>query len=118
MTATATATKPKRIQRKRTKGWTMPPNTVYVGRPTKYGNPFPVDIYGDEAISLYRRWLLGQMSVAEMSELSYYGDPRIGLSSMRRDVKPNHLRGKDLACWCKEGSPCHADILLELANQG
>lgn len=27
------------------------------------------------------------------------------------------LRGKDLACWCKEGAPCHADILLELANQ-
>jgi Domain of unknown function (DUF4326) len=32
--------RPKRIQRKRTKGWKMPPNTVYVGRPTRLGNPF------------------------------------------------------------------------------
>ena len=109
---------PKRIQRKRTKGWTMPPNTVYVGRPTKYGNPFPVDIYGDKAISLYRRWLRGEMSVAEMNELSYYGDPRVGLPARRRLVQPHELRGKDLACWCKEGEPCHADILLELANRG
>ena len=34
--------KPKRIQRKRTPGWKMPPNTVYVGRPTKWGNPYEV----------------------------------------------------------------------------
>ena len=95
----------------------MPPNTVYVGRPTKYGNPFPVDVYGDKAIDLYRRWLLGEMSTAEMNELSYYGDPRIGLPSRRRLIQPHELRGKDLACWCREGTPCHADILLELANQ-
>ena len=33
---------PKRIQRKRTAGWRMPENTVYVGRPTRWGNPYPV----------------------------------------------------------------------------
>lgn len=33
---------PRRIQRKRTKGWKMPENTVYVGRPTKWGNPWRV----------------------------------------------------------------------------
>jgi hypothetical protein len=31
-----------RIQRKRTKGWRMPENAVYVGRPTKWGNPYQV----------------------------------------------------------------------------
>lgn len=108
---------PKRIQRRRVKGWTMPPNTVYVGRPTKYGNPFPLDIYGKDALTLYRRWLYGEMSARQMSESSYYGDPHIGLAALRRFVHPHELRGKDLACWCKEGSPCHADILLELANQ-
>lgn len=33
---------PRRIQRRRTKGWTMPPGAIYVGRPTKWGNPFVV----------------------------------------------------------------------------
>lgn len=33
---------PQRIQRKRTKGWKMPENTVYVGRPSKWGNPFTI----------------------------------------------------------------------------
>lgn len=106
----------KRIQRKRTRGWTMPANTVYVGRPTKWGNPFPVDIYGGDALALYRRWLYGHMPAVEMSALKFDGDPRIGLAGRRRLVLPHELRGKDLACWCKEGAPCHADILLELAN--
>jgi hypothetical protein len=108
---------PKRIQRKRVKGWRMPENAIYVGRPTKWGNPFPVDIYGEQAIELYRRWLLGDMSIDEMSRLSYEGSPQVTLATMRRFVQPHELRGKDLACWCKEGSPCHADILLRLANQ-
>lgn len=95
----------------------MPPNTVYVGRPTRWGNPFPVDIYHEEAIDKYRRWLLGEMSASEMQESSYYGDPRIGLAHMRRLVKPHELRGKDLACWCKEDAPCHADVLLELLKE-
>lgn len=48
--STATAeVKPKRIQRKRTRGWTTPPNTVYVGRPTIFGNPFVVDAEHDAA---------------------------------------------------------------------
>ena len=37
--------------------------------------------------------------------------PQIGVAAKR------DLRGKDLACWCKEGTPCHADILLKIANQ-
>jgi hypothetical protein len=107
---------PKRIQRKRVKGWKMPPNAVYVGRPTEFGNPFPVDVYGIEgALELYREWLYGRMSAREMSELSHYGD--LSLGNLRRRVLPHLVRGKDLACWCALDQPCHADILLALANR-
>ena len=94
---------PKRIQRKRTKGWRMPPGAVYVGRPTKWGNPFvthPVDRIG--AYKMYIQAMIGM-------------NPR--------KWNLDELRGKDLACWCplsdegEEPYPCHADILLELANE-
>ena len=95
--------KPKRIQRRRTKGWWMPPNTVYVGRPSFWGNPFRVggehDLTRAEVVSTYRMWLatnpVGQ-AVAEAARMK--------------------LRGKDLACWCLLDQPCHADVLLEIAN--
>ena len=83
---------PKRIQRKRTKGWRMPANAVSVTRPGKWGNPYTVEGYGrEQAIRLYREWLVGK----DLSE----------------------LRGKDLACYCPLDQPCHADVLLELANR-
>jgi len=94
---------PKRIQRKRIKGWRMPENAVYVGRPTKFGNPFYAPPYSRaEAVRLYRRALLS-------------GNP-VGGKIIQE------LRGKDLACWCplvdKNGNPvpCHADVLLEIAK--
>ena len=88
----------RRIQRKRTKGWRMPPNTVYVGRPSKWGNPFPVAKYGrDLALFNFRQRMKNLVLIgADFSE----------------------LRGKDLACWCPLGQPCHADVLLEIANSG
>lgn len=86
---------PKRIQRKRTKGWRMPVGAVYVGRRSNWGNPFKSD---DRAADVadYRRML---------TQGAY-------LSSMLRE-----LRGKDLACWCAPDQPCHADVLLEIANR-
>jgi len=47
---------PKRIQRRRSKGWTMPPNVVYVGRPSRWGNPFGGD--REESLRAYREWVL------------------------------------------------------------
>lgn len=90
---------PVRIQRKRAKGWTMPPNAVYVGRPTKWGNPCPVETYGGrkEAVAGFRRYLRARM---------YFNS-----------LEPTELRGKDLACWCPLDQPCHADVLLEIANK-
>jgi hypothetical protein len=105
---------PRRIQRKRTKGWKMPPNTVYVGRGTIFGNPFRVDAAQGKTpmfcITQYRRWLAGIIPARSHS------------SAQTTREYINTLRGKDLACWCplvdKEGNkvPCHADVLLEIAN--
>lgn len=87
---------PKRIQRKRTKGWRMPPNTISVTRPGKYGNPFSVANYGDKALTMFESYL----------ESTLLTQPNFLLP----------LRGKDLACWCPVGQPCHADVLLRYAN--
>jgi hypothetical protein len=98
---------PRRIQRRRTRGWRMPENTVSVCRPGKFGNPFVVteDRTQAEAITAFRIWLTVDSCHANMPDRKQ----RI------LDGLPE-LRGKNLACYCKEGSPCHADVLLELAN--
>lgn len=86
----------KRIQRKRSKGWKMPSGAVYVGRPTKWGNIYIVgrDGTASECVEKYEWWLGFTGRINELEE----------------------LRGKDLACWCPLGQPCHADVLLRLAN--
>lgn len=87
-----------RIQRKRTKGWRMPKDAVYVGRPTIWGNRFTMD-----------DGLTRQECVDRFREMVNRG----GWWA----VNPQrHSRGKDLACWCRLGQPCHADVLLEIAN--
>lgn len=84
--------------------WKLPDNAVYVGRPSKWGNPFHTKetLYGkpsklytrDEAISLYELYITNNEEL--LSQL-------------------HELKGKDLVCWCAP-YPCHADILLRLAN--
>lgn len=98
---------PKRIQRKRTKGWQMPPNTVSVTRPGRYGNPYVVGEKND----------MGQVVTLEkcLEYFRFYLHRKYPGNLLDEFLAP--LRGKDLACWCPEGSPCHADILLELANR-
>ena len=93
---------PKRIQRKRTKGWRMPPGAVYVGHPTKWGNPFAVggDGTAQACVDLYR-WFRFSHSI----------DFKLNVPEVKAE-----LRGKDLACWCPLDQPCHADVLLEIAN--
>ena len=88
---------PQRIQLRRRKGWRMPENTVNVARPSKWGNPFTVPKYGRElAVESFRNMVISLLAVRAV------------------DLTP--LRGKNLACWCKLGEKCHADVLLELAN--
>lgn len=104
----AKMTQPKRIQRRRTKGWRMPPNTVYVGRPSKWGNPFRVteDRNAKDCIIAFGTWLTVDGVDA-------------GIPDRKRAIIDSlpELRGKDLACWCSLDQVCHADILLELANK-
>ncbi|TXH11291.1 MAG: DUF4326 domain-containing protein [Hyphomicrobiaceae bacterium] len=90
--------KPKRIQRRRSKGWLMPENAVYVGRPSIWGNPF-------KTAAEFREWLTGCICSTVFT-------------CQRQEIhdRVQELRGKDLACWCSLDQPCHADVLLELAN--
>lgn len=85
----------------------MPKGSVYVGRPTKWGNPIswqpPLDrIY---AVRAYENWLAGCQIQREL-----HGEPP------SVDEIQAALAGKDLACFCSLDQPCHADVLLELAN--
>jgi hypothetical protein len=90
---------PTRIQLRRTKGWRKPANAVVVARPSIWGNPHRVDELGrDEAVRRYRDDLLA-------------GRLGVSVDDVRRE-----LRGRDLACWCRPEQPCHADVLLEVAN--
>src|SRR6266568_9671393 len=85
-----------RIQRKRTKGWRLPPNTICVSRPSRWGNPYHS---GDRAQDVFEfgRWLMA-------------------LPAERYRALLLPLVGKNLACWCPlDGSPCHADTLLRHA---
>lgn len=106
--------KPKRIQRKRTPGWKTPPNTVYVGRPTKWGNPYEVGkCYHDQDTGETWEHISQNTAVEFYKEaiLNKYPSAKITVEDIVRELK-----GKDLACWCKEGEVCHADFLLEIAN--
>lgn len=93
---------PKRIQLSRAKGWRLPAGAVNVARPTLWGNPFRVDGEGGqaEAVRLYRAWVEDKLRTAP--------------DHVRAELA--QLRGHDLACWCKPGTPCHGDVLLGFAN--
>lgn len=114
---------PQRIQRKRTKGWRMPEGAVYVGRPTRWGSPFhvvPVHRSGPFEV-LHGDWLIGQHTGIESALRSAVERYRLAIQLGWSDVPhPDQIRaelaGKDLACWCRPNLPCHADVLLELAN--
>ena len=103
--------KPIRIQRKRTKGWRMPHNTVYVGRPTTWGNPFTIDCDAFE-FSFAMPW---QNPINIEQVLDDYREYVI-VWEMISSNWAKQLKGKNLACWCPLDQPCHADILLEMAN--
>ena len=122
---------PKRIQRKRVKGWKIPENTIYVGRPSKWGNP--IKIYEDcifiniswrrkilnpwifychgnieDVVNLFERFLDGTEFYNE--DLQHWAD-------YFKNLDINELRGKDLSCWCGLTRPCHANVLLKYANK-
>ena len=70
---------------------------VYIGRPSKWGNPFRIGKDGSRLVVIekYRQWLLSQPKLVEQAKVE--------------------LRGKVLGCWCHP-KPCHGDVLVEIAN--
>lgn len=100
---------PQRIQRSRKKGSKLPENTVCVTRPSRWGNPFVVGKFGtaQECVDEYVKQFLAPHENPIINEI---------IERNRRTVV-EQLKGKNIACWCKIGDPCHGDVLLEIANQ-
>ena len=90
---------PKRFQVKRVKGWKMPTNGIYVGRPTKWGNPFKIS-----------------RTVSRAKAVALYEDRLRKMPEKQRSALLEPLRSKSLGCWCPLNEPCHADVLLKWAN--
>ncbi|UFS59491.1 DUF4326 domain-containing protein [Subtercola endophyticus] len=110
---------PKRIQLSRKKGWRKPEGAISVSRPGQFGNPFAIGVRvpvwwrgrdriqrgnietetNEQAVAYFRDWMNGVVDVDDWPR------PYLPL-----------IRGRDLCCWCPADQPCHADVLLELAN--
>lgn len=121
--------KPIRIQLSRAAGWRKPPNTIVVARPSRYGNCFkitpghPTQSTAEQCVRLHKR-----LFTVYDGTLSDY----LRVEALRKGIQVD-LRGMNLACWCKlcpkhkdgkplgvecdECAPCHADTLLEIANE-
>jgi hypothetical protein len=118
-----------RIQLRRTKGWRKPDGAIVVARPSKWGNPYTINMMrqriADVAAALQTDPLLDPRVMAVEAfrcDLTYGPDspwwwfgPHMQIIRMAGDL--DELRGHDLACWCPIDRPCHADVLLEIANQ-
>lgn len=138
------STAPRRVQLSRAKGWRKPPNTVVVARPSRWGNWYiittPFGMYPNERYTTDKRTLLvaavdkrghftgsrwsGFNSRSEAAEFAVDLYRRALIATyvlpdgpLDRDFYLGELRGKNLACWCPLDQPCHADVLLELANR-
>lgn len=92
---------PQRIRLSRKKGYRMPPNTVSVAWPSPWANPHRPKVRSPEANAEAVRRFEMETVPARLAE-----DP----------AYLSLLRGQNLACWCEPGLPCHADVLLRLAN--
>lgn len=123
----------------------MPENTVSVTRPGPFGNPFDLrrevhcwtalahGFRADRAgriaasVAMFRAWILqGKPVVSEGCGIWLEIDgvrQAVAVSPALAAATPPsierikaELRGRNLACWCRPGDPCHADVLLEIAN--
>ena len=106
-----------RIQRRRTKGWKMPANAIYIGRPTVFGNPFPGKgqlMSRRDCLMLYRLFLRRRWK--DLERLGVDPVVILNLALLHKKLTDNlpKLRGKDLCCWCPLDKNCHGDILLKL----
>ena len=114
---------PSRIQRRRTRGWRMPQGAVYVGRPSVWGNPYAIQRYGRVTWEVEGFGVLLQTFYSRTGrEARAYAVDRLahllaeGRAPWSVDMIRRELAGHDLACWCPLDQPCHADLLLDIAN--
>jgi hypothetical protein len=94
----------------------MPENTTYVGRPSRWGNPFPVGCTDWIPVDDSGKWSKEPHDPLTLEQtIECYGYTARFTAREFPGVYAE-LRGKNLACWCPLDRPCHADVLLELAN--
>jgi len=94
--------KPIRIQRSRQHKQTVA--AIYVGRPSRWGNPFKV---GDPSKPNEFATIEECLQAYELTTIVKIGQGWLNIEE---------LRGQNLSCWCRVGDPCHVDVLLKLAN--
>jgi hypothetical protein len=105
---------PKRIQFRRVKGWRKPQNTVIVTRPSRWENPYIIRpiLEPQTEIQSGRRTYIAVPTREEA--VRRFRDEH--MTPDRREQAKRELKGKDIACYCKLDEPCHADVLIEIAN--
>lgn len=116
---------PERVQLRRTKGWRKPEGCIGVGRPSRWGNPFrvafdPEPLVSGGVVVPIPKFIVRQIRIieAEASVLLFRHMLREGLLPITVEDVQRELAGHDLGCWCHPFAPCHADVLLEVANPG
>lgn len=85
-----------------------------VARPSRWGNPWTIEYNGRWKVRGFGTPIGGLVCGNEE------GARLVAVDLFRKNSAPaldvSLLRGKNLACWCAPGAPCHADVLLEIAN--
>lgn len=118
----AATTPPVRVQRKRIRGWRMPPNTVSVTRPGKFGNPFSIEKFRYRTVEIDPDYSTAcakvRLSDEECRREAVWAyESWLDLHPELVQEAREELRGKNLACFCPLDQPCHADVLLARVNE-
>ena len=126
---------PQRIQLRRTAGWRKPEGAIVVSRPTRFGNPYRIDVHDVAGMAVIRGpwqdkypgapYLLDEITdivpiadarrtATERYRAWLHGDSLAAANTRREALRL--LRGHDLACWCPPDDACHVDPLLQFVN--
>ena len=108
---------PERIQLSRKKGWRKPENTVVVARSSRWGNPWRVGIDAQVETPFFHEHMKDGEIYVRQIEMTPALAVELYRQTVDADMARDELAGKNLACWCPLDQPCHADVLLEIANR-
>jgi hypothetical protein len=88
----------------------MPADAIYVGRPTRWGNPYAIGApHPDHGRPMTRD------DIIELYEALIDHAPGATGPRAAGEIRAE-LAGRDLVCWCRADQRCHADVLLAVAN--